>query len=52
MDKDKSLYKNILANIPRHIFLTEEEREFFFDFKTEENLKKRYLLQAGDISQY
>ena len=36
MNDDLKPYKNILANVARHITLSEEEKSFLFTFKTKE----------------
>jgi CRP-like cAMP-binding protein len=47
------MHNLILANISRHIQLTEEEAKFFTSLLKHRKLrKKQYLLQAGDISRY
>lgn len=53
MNSDLSPYKDILANIARHINLNDEEQKFFCSLIKEKNLRKRqYLLQRGDVSRH
>lgn len=47
------MYELILANISKHIELTEEETKYFTSILKPRVLrKKQYFLQAGDISRY
>lgn len=53
MIEDYTPYKNILANVARHVTLTESEKELFCSLLRPKKLRKRqYLLQEGDVSRY
>lgn len=53
MNNDLKPYKNILANVARHVTLSEEEKIFFCSLLRPKKLRKRqYLLQEGDVSRY
>jgi CRP-like cAMP-binding protein len=47
------MYELILANVAKHIHLTEEEITFFTSVLRHRKIRKRqYLLQAGDTNQF
>jgi len=53
MNDELKPYKNILANVARHVTLTESEKELFCSLLRPKKLRKRqYLLQEGDVSRY
>jgi CRP-like cAMP-binding protein len=46
-------FEHILANVSKHITLTDEESKYFTSLLKPRSLrKKQYLLQAGDISRF
>ncbi len=47
------MYDLILANVGRHVALTEGERDFFISLLKHRTFRKRqYILQAGDVARY
>lgn len=53
MIEDFTPYKNILANVARHVKLSDSEIELFCSQLRPKKLRKRqYLLQEGDVSHY
>ncbi|MCE7991100.1 MAG: Crp/Fnr family transcriptional regulator [Roseivirga sp.] len=46
-------YPKVLANIEKHVSLTENEKNFLLSqFESKEVAKKKYILQAGDNCRY